>query len=290
MSSPLPDIPGARVSYEQLVALRALAMTQPDRGARAESRSGGLAGRRRGTGLDIRDLRLFSEGDDMRHLDASATARTGKPHVRTFHEEQDKAALLVADFRAPMFWGTRRRLRSVAAAEALAIAGWQVVESGGKAGLLALRDGDSDYLRPALGTATMMRIAAALERAHDGAWADASGSPPATPLDGLIERAGRLAPSGSALVVATGLDLPGGDFDNVVSALARRLRLVFLLVRDAVERDPPKGALPYWSDGNVAWGRFGGVTEDSGKLERLGAEVHAIDAATDDSAMTGVTA
>ena len=82
-------------------------------------RPGGFAGKRRGNGLEIVDVRPFSEGDDSRHLDAATTARTGRPHVRTFRDEREKTALLVADFRPAMLWGTRRRLRSVAAADAL---------------------------------------------------------------------------------------------------------------------------------------------------------------------------
>ena len=37
---------------------------------------------------------------------------------RTFHAERDRTVILIADFRPSMLWGTRRTLRSVAAAEA----------------------------------------------------------------------------------------------------------------------------------------------------------------------------
>ena len=82
-------------------------------------RPAGFPGRRRGAGLETIDVRPFVEGDDVRHLDRNVTARTGLPHVRSFREERGATVLLVADFRAPMLWGTRRVLRSVAAAEAL---------------------------------------------------------------------------------------------------------------------------------------------------------------------------
>ena len=75
-------------------------------------------------------MRLWSEGDDRRFIDRNATARTGELHVRTHHDERDRAVVLVADFRPSMLFGTRRALRSVAAAEALVLLGWRIVGDG----------------------------------------------------------------------------------------------------------------------------------------------------------------
>src|ERR1700735_1773535 len=45
-----------------------------------------LAGSRRATGVglgtELAQLRPYESGDDVRHIDASATARTGQPHIR----------------------------------------------------------------------------------------------------------------------------------------------------------------------------------------------------------------
>jgi uncharacterized protein (DUF58 family) len=67
------------------------------------------------------NIRIFSEGGDIRHLDHNTTARTGVPHVRTFRDEREKSVLLLADFRAPMLWRTRRVFRSVAATGFLSV-------------------------------------------------------------------------------------------------------------------------------------------------------------------------
>lgn len=280
---------GAQVSFERLLALRHEAARTPQWAAATDNRAGGFAGRKRGSGLDIHDLRQFAEGDDLRHVDASTTARTGRLHVRTFHEDQDRTALLIADFRGPMLWGTRGRLRSVAAAEALALAGWRTVDSGGSVGLLAVRDADTDYVAPQLRERAMLRIAGALERSHRLALATTSGSHAAgaaQSLDVVLERVARLATRGAAIICATGLDGTGPGFESVASSLARRGRLSFLLVQDAVETAPPKGLFPYLSDeGTARWGRF--PAEESGPpasarrrlLESLGAEVQTVAAA-----------
>ena len=65
-----------------------------------------------------------------------------------------------------MLWGTRGRLRSVAAAEALALAGWQAVLGAGAAGVVALTDAGLLAERPRARDAGMARVAGLLARAH----------------------------------------------------------------------------------------------------------------------------
>ncbi len=246
-----------------LSAARLLGLRHAARNAvfasRSADRAGVLAGRKRGLGLDIHDLRHFTEGDDLRNVDAAATARTGEPHVRTYHEEEDETALLVADFRTSMFWGSLRRLRSVAAAEALAIAAWQAIDAGGRIGLVTLSDAGIDFLRLRSGDAAMPGIATMLEGAHSSALA--APAPAATlPLDTALERVGRLARRGSSLVLASGLDDPGDDLANVLDRLRPRVRIVVMAVMDAVQSTPPARELPFAdAAGAVRWGRLTGA-------------------------------
>lgn len=135
---PLDGVAGVDLDIDALLHLRRLAYRM--RSPRAPPRStlpGGIAHKRRGRGLEAHDIRQWSDGDDIRHLDRNVTARTGIPHVRSFHDEREPAILLVADFRPSMLFGTRRRLRSVAAAEALAMLGWRAISDGGRVALAA---------------------------------------------------------------------------------------------------------------------------------------------------------
>ena len=285
--SAAPRNSATEVAFDALVALRHTGAAARRRAVPSVLRPGGFAGRRRGHGLDINDVRPFAEGDDLRHADAAATARTGRLHVRTFHEERDRAALLVADFRSPMLWATRGRLRSVAAAEVLAAAGWEVIDGGGKAGLLAVRDGALDHVPVRAREATMMQIAGALEDSHRRALAHAreaaaSGRRTTEPLAASLERAGRLVPPGGAILCATGLDTPGAAFDAVVGALARRRRLTLILIRDPFEAAPPAGRITFYGDdGIVTEGRFS-AADKGGRIaafEALGARVRIVDSA-----------
>ncbi len=227
-------------------------------GALAE-RPGVAPTRKRGQGHEIREIRPFADGDDPRHLDAAATARSGAPQVRSFHEDRERTVLLVADFRRPMLWGTRGRLRSVAAAEALALAGWQAVLGAGAAGAVALTDAGLLAERPRPRDAGMARVAGLLARAHALALETRA---PVRALAPDLVRAARFAPRGAGIVLATGLDHPGPGLDAALAGLARRGPLRLLLVEDAFETAPPAAALPYLAeDGRVARARFGALPD-----------------------------
>ncbi|WP_238313854.1 DUF58 domain-containing protein [Methylobacterium crusticola] len=219
------------------------------RGAAPSTRSpvglpGGIVTRRRGRGSEPDDVRLWAEGDDVRHIDRSATARTGQLHVRTHHEERDRAVVLVADFRPSMLFGTRRALRSVAAAEALALLGWRVAGEGGRVGLSVASAGPEPVaLRPAGGARAMAALAGALARAHAAALA--APPRPDPPLLGALEQARTLLPAGGHLVLASALDAPGAGFEAALAALAGRVSLSLILVSDAFEREPPPGLYPF---------------------------------------------
>lgn len=257
---------GINLSLGRLVALGRLA---PDaaRGGHAPSHNGSVAGRRRGQGSDIHDLRPFQDGDDPRKLDPAATARSGRAQVRTFHEDVDRTLLLVADFRSPMLWGTRGRLRSVAAAEALALEGWRAIAAGGRVGLHAVRDDASTATAPRPRPAAMLDICAALVRVHGEALALPAAHGP--DLATLLDHAVAQGMPGSEVVLATGLDRPGADFANVVEAAMRKCRLRVLLVQDRIETDPPPGVFPVHAGRGIRQVRFGSST-GLGLLQGLG--------------------
>lgn len=268
-----------RVTAEGLLGLRRH-LRPPFGGAwHPDQRPAGFPGRRKGAGLETVDVRVFVEGDDVRHLDRNVSARTGVPHVRRFREERGATLILIADFRRPMLWGTRRATRSVAAAEALALGGWRAVEAGGRVGLYAFGGGETRYVAPRARISGMAAVAGGLAAAHTDALG--GGTDPA--LDAALEEAARLAPVGATLLLASALDAPGPDFARLAGALARYGRLRVALVRDAFETAPPSGGYAYAEDGGAPrWARVDGppmADERMTLLDRLGIAVIPIDVA-----------
>lgn len=234
-------MPGATLTSEELIALRT-AVLEARLGPRSLSAlPGGFTIKRKGNGQDVADNRAYVEGDDLRHLDRGATARTGVLHIRTFQEERDQVVLLVADFRPSMLWGMERAFRSVVAAEALAIIGWQAIEAGARVGLLAVTGTHSTYV-PARGRVRgMLDVIGGMVRAHEQALGHGLEEPN---LDELLDGIKRVVPSGAEIVIASGLDACGDGFDDLLGDLARRRDVRLVMVEDRAAQRLPPGVYP----------------------------------------------
>ena len=91
----------------------------------------------RGGGLEYEESRPYAPGDDVRSLDASATARTGVPYVKIFREERDRSLLLALDVSGSMGFGTAGASKAATAAHALALLASAAGRAGDRIGMLA---------------------------------------------------------------------------------------------------------------------------------------------------------
>ncbi len=100
---------------------------------------GNFSSSRRGHGTDFDDLRHYTAGDDLRHIDWKASARTHTLHTRLYREEKEYRVTIVADIRRSMFCGSSQ-LRAVHACRLAARMLWQSVDNGSRACVIALTD------------------------------------------------------------------------------------------------------------------------------------------------------
>lgn len=238
------DHPGLRLTAAELIALRQAPHASRQRPA--SRRPGAIPARVAGQGMDLREIRAFSEGDDLRRIDPAATARTGQLHVRSFHEDRDDTTLLLADFRHAMLWGTGTALRSVRGARWLAKIGWQAVARGGSVALMAVGDDGPVTANAGTGETQMQTIASLMAQAHDMALLRKS---PPSGLPAALAQAARMVPPGGQVHVATGPDGVQGC-DAAISRLAKGRRLLVHLILDPAETTPPARTLSI-SDGQT---------------------------------------
>lgn len=231
---------GVAVQVDGLLALRHLAR-DGEAAISPTGMPGGFVTRKRGRGLETADIRVFEQGDDIRHIDRNATARTGIPHVRTFQDERDRTVLLLADFRPPMLWGTRRAFRSVAAAEMLSLVGWRAVRSGGRVGLIAFGASEPSVVAARGRERGMIAVIGAMAEAHRAALDE--GRP--QPLARMLSMAEQIVPRGASVCLASSLDDVGDGFEMAASSLAHRADLTVFRVRDAFETGAPDGTYPF---------------------------------------------
>jgi uncharacterized protein (DUF58 family) len=172
-----------------------------------------LFGRRashvRGRGLDFEEIRSYVAGDDVRSIDWRVTARTQKPYVRVYSEERDRPTMLVVDQRINMFFGSRRSMKSVVAAEFAALAAWRVFHQGDRVGAFVFNDESTEEIRMRRSRATVLRILDRIAYQNHLLRADSSSQPKPERLNEVLDAAARICRHDALILIAS--DFDGAD-------------------------------------------------------------------------------
>jgi uncharacterized protein (DUF58 family) len=203
----------------------------------AHRASGALPGDRRaaglGAGTELAQLRPYEFGDDVRHIDAAATARTGEPYVRLHVPERTLTTWLVVDVSPSMAFGTANRLKSDVAEGVALVMARLAVRRAGRVALLTFGAGDSRLLRPRASRPGVMAVRRALA---DGVAPDGRNEPDALAraLNHIRKVAGQ---PGLVIVVSDFRDQV--DWTRALGALAQRHSVAAIEIRDPRESDVP---------------------------------------------------
>ncbi len=211
--------------------------------------SGRKRSRLRGRGLDFDELRHYRPGDDIRNMDWRVTNRTGKPHVRVYTEERDRPVIVVVDQRLPMFFGSRRKMKSVVAAEVAAITAWRVLAVGDRIGAILFNDKRSVEARPTRNQRRVMGWMGDLTGMNNelSVTPDSSSNPAAlADALGMLERS-----IGHDYLVVLVSDFYGWDEDTLktIRRIRRHNDVICSLVYDPLERDISRADKLVVSDG-----------------------------------------
>jgi uncharacterized protein (DUF58 family) len=221
-------IPGALVDSLELAMVRRVSGLMP--GERPASRPGG--------GTELEQLRAYSYGDDVRHLDPSATARTGEPHVRVHVAERELEAWLVLDASPSMEFGTADRTKADVAEGAALVMGRLAGRRGNRLGL-AVAGTDVQLLPPRHGRTGQMQLLHALRTQPCP-----DGSPCASLADALSACERVATRRGLVVVVSDFLD--DEAWSVPLGRLAARHAVLAVEVRDPRESElPAVGHVPF---------------------------------------------
>ena len=86
--------------------------------------------------MEFAEARPYQPGDNVRHIDWRVTARTMRTHTKLYREERERPVMLVLDQCRQMFFGSRKRLKSVQAARMAALMGWRALLRGDRVGAI----------------------------------------------------------------------------------------------------------------------------------------------------------
>jgi uncharacterized protein (DUF58 family) len=204
--------------------------------------SGRYASRMRGRGLNFEEIRDYRSGDDVRSIDWKVTARLQKPHVRVFNEERDRQGLLVVDQRLSMFFGSRLAMKSVTAAQAAAIAAWRILAAGDRIGGIVFNDTDLAEVKPQRSRRNVLEMFDHIAKQNQalGVGRGIAGTP--AMLNRALDRARRLAPHDSTVIVISDFDGADEPTKRLVGGIAQHNSVVALLVHDPLQSDLPSSA------------------------------------------------
>jgi uncharacterized protein (DUF58 family) len=193
--------------------------------------SGRHASRLRGRGLAVEELRHYAQGADARMMDWKATARLRSPHVRVYTEDRERPVLLVVDQRRPMFFGSRRAMKSVAAAEVAALAAWRTLQAGDRVGGIVFNDGELIDLRPQRSQTAVLRLLHEVVRMNQ-ALVEHSDQPETVTLNQALEAAVRRANHDHLVVLISDLDGANDDTRRLATTLAAHNDVLIVVVYD----------------------------------------------------------
>jgi uncharacterized protein (DUF58 family) len=186
-----------------------------------------------GAGTEIAQLRPYEVGDDVRQLDAAASARTGEPHVRLHVPERTLTTWLVVDVSPSMAFGTAERLKSDVAQGVSLVLGRLAVRRAGRVALMTFGAGRPRLLPPRASRPGLVAIRRAL---GEGVVPDGQAEPGA--MSTALVRLGKVArQAGLVAIVSDFRDQH--DWTRPLGALGARHSVMAIEVRD-----PREGELP----------------------------------------------
>ncbi len=105
----------------------------------------------KGQGLEFEEIREYEPGDDVRLIDWKNTAKTGKLHIKKFHEEREISVILAVDISQSMNFGTKWHTKMELANEIAALISYTALKSNDKVGLLLFADEIYKFIPPRKG-------------------------------------------------------------------------------------------------------------------------------------------
>ena len=212
---------------EQAQALRIIARRVAPAGRWAEHRS-----RDRGQGMEFRDYRPYSPGDEMRSIDWNVYRRLGRIVVRLFEEMEDLPIYLMPDLSLSM-WKEQppRAVTAMKIAIAFASIG---LDQHDRVGMFPFGDDLDTTVRPTSGRGRLSLLAQALTRLGTSAASDPTG----TDLANSMSKLSGMGLREGLLVIISDFFDPHG-IDSMIKELKRtRHRPLLVCVSRKEDREP----------------------------------------------------
>lgn len=195
----------------------------------------------RGHGLDLADIREYTVGDDVRHIDWNVTARLDAPYVREYHEDREITAQFLLDVSPSVDFGTANALKRDLLIDFVAVLARLLTRQGNRVGAVLYGRGVERVIPARGGRMQVLRLIDDLERRPRLEQA------PETSLRELLQTAIATVRRRSLLfVVSDFFSTPG--WEPALTLLSRRHEVLAIRLTDPRERELPDIGMVVMSD------------------------------------------
>lgn len=204
-----------------------------------------------GRGMEFEEVRAYAAGDDMRTIDWRVTARTGKMHTKIFTEEKEQQVLLVVDQSPSMFFGSRKRMKSVAAAETAAFVIWTALQEGHRIGGLLFGENGTESFRPSSQRRHALQFMRSIQ-CQNAVLSSPHEQPGDDALISTLMGVNKIAQTRSLVFILSDFELLNNGMERVghrLVQLAKRHNIILGLIYDELERDLPETGVFHLTDG-----------------------------------------
>lgn len=229
----LSDLINLRHVAKRLTLMRNQIATNP--------MSGQLRSRRQGRGMDFSEVRIYQPGDDIRSIDWKVTARTSSTHTKVFQEERERPVLILLDQSESLYFGSRVRFKSVAAARLAATLGWTALDQGDRVGGIVFNHQGHRETRPRRSRKSLLRfIHDAIELNHQLAQPPEDGK--RYPMSEMIAAAQRVSRHGCLVFIISDFQNADDELETRLSQLGQTNEIHGICIFDPLDKTlPPPG-------------------------------------------------
>ena len=237
------------VSTPQLIQLHHAAQNLPLKVAKVRAlQTGEYYSPFRGRGMEFDEVRLYQPGDDVRTLDWRVTARTGKAHTKLFREERERAVLVWADFRSPMFFATRGVFKSVMAAQTAALLAWSAHHQRDRIGGLIFSEDQHHELRPRGGKSAVLHLLQLLSQMSSSRLSEESVVAKSTEQQQsacyqALMRLRRVSKPGSLICLISDFRDFDEQAESVLTQISQHNDVIMLFIHDPIEAVLPDAGI-----------------------------------------------
>ncbi|MEO9209648.1 MAG: DUF58 domain-containing protein [Ginsengibacter sp.] len=105
----------------------------------------------RGKGMNFREVREYTHGDDIRFIDWNVSARYAHPFTKVFEEERELTIILLVDISASALFGTTRQRKMDLIIQMGALLTFSAINNNDKVGVVFFSDKVEKYIPPKKG-------------------------------------------------------------------------------------------------------------------------------------------